>query len=206
MEDNYILPLRVSIGNDGDKEKAFVPYRENFVVTLQPSDVVVFGVESSNEGIYYRGQETEGLVVGVTDNTVNVEGGTYNISTGTFENNATYGIVQDEFVGKVIGTVPYVVNPGLGLETGNVFTIRLKNSEVTSRDNLPNGKICKITNVKVEGGYNEYNKSAFEDDGSLIVVVNVKAGSTIEVLVKWTEEADFTTYTYTFEDATMQEA
>ena len=87
-----------------------------------------------------------------------------------------------------------------------MFTIRLKNSKVTSRDNLPNGKICKITNVKVEGGYNEYNKSAFEDDGSFIAVINVKTGSTIEVLVKWEEDADFTTYTYTFEDATMQEA
>ena len=213
MEDNYILPLRVSIGNDGDREKAFVPYRENFVVTLQPQDVIVFGINSSNEGIYYRGQETEGLVVGVADNTVNVETGTYNTETG-FETNATYGVVQDEFVGKVIGTVPYVENPGFGLESGNVFTIRLKNREVKNNraiteenpHGLPSGKICKITNIKVDGGYNEYTRSEFEEDGSLIVLVNVRAGSTLEVMVKWTEDADFVTYTYTFDEATMQEA
>ena len=205
MTENYILPLKVSIGNTGDQVKAFVPYRENFTVNLNPSDVVSFGVIDSNEAIYYRGQETEGLEVGVAENNESIVGGTYNVETETFESGATYGFIQEGNEFRVIGEIPYVVNPGLGLQTGNVFTVRLKKDGITSRDQLPSGKICKITNTRVEGGYNEYNKNAFEEDGSLISVINVKANSVIEIQVKWEEDAEFEVYTFKIEAKMDQE-
>lgn len=205
MTENYILPLKVSIGNTGDKVKAFVPYRENFTVNLNPSDVVSFGVIDSNEAIYYRGQETEGLEVGVAENNESIVGGTYNVETKTFESGATYGFIQEGNEFRVIGEIPYVVNPGLGLQTGNVFTVRLKKDGITSRTNLPSGKICKITNTKVESGYNEYTKNEFEDDGSFIAIINVKANSVIEIQVKWEEDAEFEVYTFKIEAKMGQE-
>ena len=79
----------------------------------------------------------------------------------------------------------------------NRFITRFVNPSITERADLPSGKICV---VDVEGGsHNEYTKSAFEEDGSLIVVVNATSSSKITVSIDWEEDVT-TNYVFTFKE------
>ena len=66
---------------------------------------------------------------------------------------------------------------------------------------MPGGKIAKVTNGD---GYNEYTKSAFEDDGSLISVVNINnLSKPLVIMVKWTADTE-TIYTFDFTGTTKE--
>lgn len=204
----YELPTQVSIGNAGSKAQNFQPYRENFNVTLNAGDVVTFDVKSVGEILYYEKQVSGDLISGaISDPTVSISAGSYNSTTNTFTDGATFGIVEKDGVKVVVGTIPYEeADANLGLVAGNRFTVKLSKEGITARTDLPSGVICKVTNTGAAGGYNEYNKMAFETDGSLISVINVKPNSTIEIMVKWTADADFTVYTFGFNYATFAKA
>lgn len=186
--ENLVLPLSVTIANSSTITKTFIPYKENFVTAVNAGDAVTFGIKDSREGLYYKGQATSGLLVGVTDSNEIATAGIYNVGTGAFTEGNTYTIIKDGDNSTVIGIIPYIENPGLGLASGNIFTVKIVNSKITSKSDLPSGTIVKVTNTTVAGGYNEYNKSAFEDDGSLITLLNVKKGSQIEIMIKWDTE------------------
>ena len=121
---------------------------------------------------------------------VALKSGSYNSQSGLWTDGGTsYTINFDGTNAKVTGTLPYEeADATLGLPAGNRYTYKIQNSNITSRDQLPSGVIAKITNTQAGSGYNEYDKSAFEEDGSLIVVVNI-GNKNIPIVSKmtWTE-------------------
>ena len=87
----------------------------------------------------------------------------------------------------------------MGLTAGNRFTVKLTNSAITSKSQLPSGTI--LTTIG-KTNTNNYTKAAFEDDGSLILVANVFADAETIVKVKWVSGVE-TVYTFNFANATF---
>ena len=110
-----------------------------------------------------------------------------------------YSMTVEDDVIVVTGTLPYADNNDLGLPAGNRFTVKFVNSEITSKSQLPSGDI--VTTV---GKYdtNKFDKSAFEDDGSLILVGNAYQGTTSVIKVEW-EQGVISTYAFNFDNATF---
>ena len=135
-----------------------------------------------------------------------IKAGTYNSTTNTWTNgNSNYSLVRRGNTIFVEGTIPYEsADTPLGLAAGNRFYVKLSNQAITSKSDLPEGIIAKITNTQVAGGYNTYTKDAFEDDGSLIVVTNVSKTVLLENIIKWKDGE--TTYTFDFSNANFQNA
>lgn len=181
---------RVTIANSSNKEQSFVPYAQSFVYKLKPYTAIDFPANSVSS-IYYEKQTAGNIVAqAVGENDVRLVAGTY--AGGTFTPSSTYAIVG----GVIIGEIPYVAEAEYGLPAGNRMAIKITNPLVT-KATLPEGIICKTETV---GGYNEYTKDAFEEDGSLIYLAS------IDLLVKriqidWGD--GFVTYTIDCRKATL---
>lgn len=216
MEKDFELPLTINIANKGEKD-SFIPFKENFVVALNKGETISFDVANSEEAIYYVAQANKNLIVSnLGELNASAITGKYNTTSGEFVKGSSYNVIPTSFNAfveddetfqeidySVVGEIPFeTADTTLGLPEGNRFTIKLVAKNITSRDDLPSGKICKITNTADPTGYNEYTKSAFEEDGSLITVVNVKKDIPIEIIVDWYGEG-FTTYTFDFTESKL---
>ena len=95
--------------------------------------------------------------------------------------------------------MPYVNDTDLGLTAGNRFSVKIVNSAITSKAQLPSGNIA--TTIGAEHT-NHYTKAAFEDDGSLILVCNASKTVNTVVKIKWVSGVE-TTYTFDFSGATF---
>ena len=104
---------------------------------------------------------------------VTIEEGSYDSATGTWtKGGVSYKARTEGSTVLITGTIPYAeADATLGLPAGNRVALKITNSGIGSKAALPDGVICKM--LKSDGTYNEYTKSAFEDDGSLIHVFNV---------------------------------
>lgn len=207
MEELNLTTLAVTIANVGTKIESFIPKGENFAVSVNPGDLINFKVDTFERGLYYNNQATDNLLVNVEQDEVDFNTiGTYDSTSSVFTPGATYNFIKQNGIYQIVGLLPYEdADATLGLPAGNRFTVRIANPDITSKDDLPSGDILKITNKNVPGGYNTYNKSAFEADGSIISVVNIEnTGSILEIIIKWTSDG-WTTYTYKFNTATFAE-
>lgn len=131
--------------------------------------------------------------------------GSYNSGTGVWTNGGTtYTLTQEAGNNiKVTGTLPLAeADATLGLPAGNRFEVKIKNPNINLKSSLPTGTIAKISNPDASGGFNTYNRTAFEDDASLIVIINAPSGRTrVIVKITWTAGVE-TTYTYDLTNAT----
>ena len=208
MTKNYSTPLTVSIANKSNTKQFFVPHMENQVFPIEASGQVSFEVRNSEVGLYYENQISKDLSVAVAESSnVSLECGSgYDLDT--FEKGASFSAIlesksENTCNYSVIGTLPYSdATPSIGMPAGNRFTARFVNPDITDRADLPGGKICRVTKVGGLNSDNEYTKSAFEDDGSLILVVNSEPTSTITVSIKWVEGTT-TIYHFTFENVKL---
>ena len=130
--------------------------------------------------------------------------GSYNSADNTWTAvtdiaNADYTLLKSgNFSYNVVGTIPYAdADNTLGLPAGNRFQVKLSLDGVTSKSDLPQDETIAWVSNSLINGYNEYTASAFEADGSLIVVSNVPANKHIIVKIKWNGD-DTKTYTYVF--------
>lgn len=209
MVKNYTTPLNVQIINKGKNKNSFVPYKTDEKFPVEVNGKVSFVVNSSEAGLYYEKQARENLIVNIfeSDNST-TSTGSYDLSTETFTNNASYNTILESaenntFTYKVIGTLPYSeATPAIGMPAGNRFETRFAYEGITSKADLPSGKICTVSIS--DGTTNEYTKSNFENDGSLVNIVNVRNNSTLTVTVDWTDEVT-NTYVFTFADVKMAE-
>lgn len=203
------MPMTVTLGNISSHKQYFQPYKEDFTQVIEPGDAITFTITKSSEALYYTGQATKDIVVGLVPNgTATINPGVYDADSGEVVSGSTsYSFIQDDKTIKVIGVIPYAeADASLGLAAGNRFAFKLNNPFNISEYPLPNGIIAKVTNTLIDG-YNEYTKAAFDADGGLSVVSNVpETVKVIEVMVKWTDEqTDFITYTLNI-DATLEPA
>ena len=108
------------------------------------------------------------------------------------------------------GTIPYGEADAMFGTAGNRFAIRIYNRGIDERSDLPTGTIVKTTNTNAPSGYNNGNRSDFEDDGSLIAVfaptAETKSAYNREVKIKWAAGEDFTVYTFDLSGATLAPA
>ena len=211
MERNYEKPLVVSILNKGNKEEIFIPYRENMQFPLRPNEMITFDGIDSESAIYYEKQSTKEIVARVKSQVdeSSVITGNYNSTSKEYTEGASYQVIQENSseniqAGKTIltlnykvyGKLPYLpADITLGNPVGNKFTIKIKNEKITSRDDLPSGKDIATSTV-VGGDTLKYSKDAFEDDGSLISVINVSKRVTSTITIKWSNTE---TYIYNFD-------
>lgn len=211
MTENIETPLNVEIINIGTKTNAFVPYGENARFPLEPNGKISFEVKNSEIGLYYKKQATEDLFVGVNNGVTTTKTGTYDLYSNAFSANASFisslvetsestddGVKTTTQKYEVFGTLPYSeATPSIGMPAGNRFTVQFSYPGITE---LPSGKIA---NVSIEGGTsNDYTKSAFETDLSLVSIVNVTSNSKLTVTVKWKENY-VAVYEFTFKDVKL---
>lgn len=216
MTKTYSVPLKIDIVNKSDKEQGFVPYRQNELFNIGASGKVSFVVDRVEKALYYAKQASDNLVVSLNDSNCTVQDGSYDLSNSTFSNSSSYSSIlksvstvtsdnvkTDTFNYEVIGTLAYSdVTPEIGMPAGNRFTARLSNSAITSKASLPSGKICNVTKIGGQNTNQDYTKSAFEEDGSLILIVNSEPTSTITVTVDWTA-TQTCVYVFTFKDVKL---
>lgn len=154
-----------------------------------------------------------GIFIGaVTDDAPvdTVKAGTYSVATGIWTDNADY-VVTDNGDGTygVTGLIPYGRADSMFPFAGYRFAVKISRSTITSRDDLPDGTIVKIT---VGSEVTQATKSNFEEDGSLIYI----AAPTQETLttprvvqIAWSiegstvQESDFTSYTFDLSEAEL---
>lgn len=216
MIKTYSVPLKIDIVNKSDKEQGFVPYRQNELFNISADGKVSFTVDRVEKALYYAKQASNDLVVSLNDSNCAVQDGSYDLSSSTFSNSSSYSSIlksistvtsgdatTNTFNYEVIGTLAYSdATPAIGMPAGNRFTARLSNSAITSKDSLPGGKICNVTKVGGQNSNNDYTKSAFEEDGSLILIVNSEPTSTITVTIDWTS-TQTCVYVFTFTDVKL---
>ncbi|MBO7214002.1 MAG: hypothetical protein J6V66_00745 [Clostridia bacterium] len=129
--------------------------------------------------------------------------GSVNTDTGAFTaGGTTYGLQSNSGVINVTGTIPYVNNTAFGLTAGNRIAVKISNPAITSKAELPSGNI--VTSAG-DGYTNTYTKSAFEDDGSLVLYTNVSKTVPHVVTIKWANGVT-TTYTFNCSGATFENA
>lgn len=107
------------------------------------------------------------------------------VSSGTFTAGLkSYFVVPTGPASYTIkGTIPYVNDTEAGLTAGNRLTFKIKNADITSTDDLPTGKIVRT--YSSDGTVREYDKTAFETDGSVIYLANVDNLDIARVDIKW---------------------
>lgn len=216
MENNFEKPMTFALCGLKD-DSAFVPYRQNFNFPLNKGDSITFNNVSSEKGIYYSKQNSDSIEAYRIAESLNISAiaGNYNSSTGIFTNDATYSIISrttelNDTNGvnstfDVIGTLLYKdADANIGQPAGYRFVCECRNPNIATRGDLPSGDICTVA---ITGGVlnttNTYKKAAFEDDGSLITIVNVKDINTVAtVSVTW-ESGKTSVYTFTFKNVSF---
>lgn len=137
----------------------------------------------------------------------NVTLGTYNSSSSTFTpitEDAEYSLTQNGYNLVLKGTIPYSESV-LGIEAGNIVTIRFTPPSGTTVGGEE--AYVKTTNRQEESGWNEYDETAFEEDGSLVWVTSVSKENDVQIKIKWNATSSEVTYTLSVDDtATMQQA
>lgn len=188
---NLKTPIVVTITNVSDKAVGMVPYRECFAKKLDAHTSLTFTADTAEQVLYYKKQGDKKLTVATHGaDEASAIGGTCT-SAGVFTEGAPFAFGQDGTKFIVNGFIPFREKDTLSV-AGPALVFKLANPTILDAAQLPAGKICKITNTGVPSGYNEYDKSAFESDGSLVVVFavnfNTKANNApIEVKVAWTK-------------------
>lgn len=139
-------------------------------------------------------------------------------STNAYDVNMLVGVYEDStfkpgegLSGEMFGTtlniygeIPYEsADATLGLGAGNRIAIKYVNSAIHNKEALPTGVIVKI--LRSTGEFGEYDKDAFESDGSLIQVSNVNNLRVGVVKVTWFTGEEVT-YCYNTNGATLEAA
>lgn len=139
----------------------------------------------------------------ITDDKTTLTPGIY--TNNNFEDITTYRVSKTAipYTYQVIGNIKEEdKDTSLGLDKGYRFQLKLKYEDITSIADLPEGNISTL--AVSNGTTNTYTKSAFEDDGSLIILVNVTKESIINLSIKWTDDIELT-YMFTFNTCTLGE-
>ena len=204
MTENIETPLNVEIINIGTKTNAFVPYGENARFPLESTGKISFEVKDSEIGLYYKKQATEDLLVNVGQlaSESEIETGHYNPSTDDLDPGAPY-ICKDPAKSEfeihptyfVLGGLNYYPEtPEIGMPAGNRFEIKLRHEGITSRDDLPSHGNSLLTITDGDGTaprIRTFGRSAFQEDGSLIIVVNIKSKTaSLDVMIHWTDDSE----------------
>lgn len=132
--------------------------------------------------------------VKIIDNKTELIPGIYN--DGTFIEGNSYRVSKtaNPYTYQVVGNVKEG-SAEYGLQKGNRFQLQLKYDGITDISQLPGGDICKV--IVSNGTTNIYTSSAFESDGSLVLLLNVTKDSIVDVEVKWTNDI-IITYSFSF--------
>ena len=82
----------------------------------------------------------------------------------------------------------------MGIEAGNIIALRFEpTTEITPDEQT---KIQTTNNQDEEsGGWNEYDQTALEEDGSLIWVTSVNKAESVQIKIKWNKDFEEVTYT-----------
>lgn len=134
--------------------------------------------------------------------------GSYNAATGTWAGGNTFNLERNGNKFVVNGVLPYVNADSVIPTDCNRLTVRFFKDGISSKDQLPSGNIVKIMNKDLPGGWGIYDKSVFEDDGSLIAEIKVLPGElnrVREVKIAWTTAGKFTTYKFDLSNATLED-
>lgn len=204
---NLKTPVEITVSNVSDKAVGMVPYRECFAKRLDAHSSLTFTVDTAEQLLYYKKQGDRKLSVAThgADEASIVAG--VCTSDGVFTEGSTFAFAQDGDKFVVNGFIPYRDKDSFSV-AGTAIVFKITNPNILDAAQLPAGKICKITNTELPSGFNEYDKSAFESDGSLVVVFAVNYNTwasrkVIEVKVAWTKEDNelvWTNYTIVLGD------
>ena len=126
--------------------------------------------------------------------------GTYNETNSTFTevpSSLGYSIEVDGETITLNGTIPYSAGV-LGIQAGNIVAIKIIPNATYEADDET---YVKTTNRNDPSGWNTYDKTAIEEDGSVIWVTSVSKENTVQIKIKWNEDAEEITYTLEVDDS-----
>lgn len=201
MIKTYATPLNIQIINKGTTKNSFVPYHTNENFMVDAGGKIAFSCDKSEKVLYYLQQSNKDLEVSfIEPMESDIEVGKYDKTTDdltpgapyickTLSQNVVGGIVKVDY--EVLGALNYSTDDlGLRQPDGNRFIIKLRNTNVASTTSIANsGHSIWIsdgdTQTKVFG------KDAFNSDGSLVVILNIKKPtSKVTISIKWDKNAD----------------
>lgn len=141
------------------------------------------------------------VVVGCGAPSTEITLGTYNPTNSTFTangENSAYTLTQDGNTLILKGQIPYSESI-LGVNAGNIVAIKFKPTESITPDDETS---IKTTNSQDESanGWNTYDKTALETDGSLIWVTSVSKEEDVQIKIKWNKDFEEQTFTLTVDE------
>jgi hypothetical protein len=203
MTENIETPLNIEIINVGKVTDRFVPFGENQYFPVKAGGKISFICESSEKALYYKEQANKNLIVNVVEPMESdIEVGKYDRVTDDLIPGAPYicktlyKTIDAQGIGKqyydVYGALNYSTdNLGLGQPDGNRFIIKLRNPLITSKSQIPNNPKSVIYLSDGDTPVKTFGKDAFQEDGSLIIIVNIKKPtSLLTLIVMWDKDDD----------------
>lgn len=113
---------------------------------------------------------------------IHVALGQYNPASQTFVEGVTgYSLIVKQNTMTITGTVPYSESV-IGVPAGHIVTLRITPAQAKTPDA---GTSIKTTNAQVPSGWNTYDQSALEADGSLIWITTVAKEHDVQIKIKW---------------------
>jgi len=142
------------------------------------------------------------VLVGCGEPQVNIALGVYDENAATFTENtsmASYTLEQSGNTLILKGTVPYSES-ALGINAGNIIAIKFTPTATLTPDDTTSIKTTNSQDPEANG-WNVYDQSALEADGSLIWVTAVSKTADVQIKIKWNTNYDEVTYTLSVDES-----
>lgn len=130
--------------------------------------------------------------------------GVYNATAETFTPTTTASGYTLEVNGTDLvlkGTIPYVEST-LGIDAGNIVALKLKTVDTFTPDDSTSIQTTNRQDTEAEG-WNTYDQSALEADGSIIWVTGVSKEADVQIKIVWNANTAEVIYTLTVDDSAV---
>ena len=138
------------------------------------------------------------IMIGCGGVSVDIALGTYDVGAATFTPNPTtaaYTLERNGYSLVLKGTIPYSESV-LGIDAGNIVAIRFNPTTAITPDSETSISTTNRQDTEADG-WNTYDQSALESDGSLVWVTGVNKLYNVQIKIKWNANYAEEIYTLT---------
>ena len=124
---SVVAPAVLLVQNNGDTDAQFIPYRENFKVTIPGNSHVLFPVMTTGQVLYYFNQQYGDLNIRIFDASTEQEMDNFIPVHPANSSDDAYVITLSNTSEKVINFIPYKENFAVDIAAGDEMEITVSN-------------------------------------------------------------------------------
>ena len=125
---NVVAPAILLVQNNGDTDAQFIPYRENFKVTIPGNSHVLFPVMTTGQVLYYFNQQYGDLSIRIFDAETELEMDNFiPVFPANYGNEEPYVITLANVSEKVVNFIPYKENFAVDIAAEDEMDITVSN-------------------------------------------------------------------------------